>query len=725
MKRMLKYIILLLFIPFFINAEEICNSDSIIITDVEVTNNTGNVIEKTPLSFDGKNVNINLEMQDVGDKISYEIKIKNDSNVSYELEEPNVNLNSDYLKYEYEYENGKIIEPKEEKKLYLNIEYENVIPRKMFSNGVYDENKSVLLSLSSDNNEELINPKTGLKNTTLLILISLFVSGIVLIILCKSKIGYTFIFITFLMSIPYVKAICKCDINLNTNVQIIKEPEKACTFDGELVQGAEFKDGNFIYRYKQENEFIYEGDWGNIDIDGWGAYYNTEFDDDWKPIHKKLDKKEQVCTSINGKPIVSAQSMFLSAYLDNIDFETFDTSHIINMNGMFESAISTVPIDLSFLDISKVKNMQYMFSVSEIPSLNLSGLKLNGDISRMFNGAKINNLIIDDLDISNVTNMDETFRDFDYDKLDLSKLDFSNVTSLINLFAGSSFNELKLGNFNSIKANNLDGIFSGTTIKNFDVNYIDAISSTSLNNMFSWANITNLDLSKIINTENITDISYMFAGYEGNIPSFKNINTSNVTNMSSIFSHYKNQNFNIGDLNINTSNVTNFGGMFSYSEIDNLIFSGIDTRNAEDFTLLFAYSNIGNIIIDNIETPKLKTLDRIFAYSKVNNADLGKLDTSNVTSITSGFEKSEINNLDLYGWNTLKMTDLKWLFQNSKIPTLDLSSFDLSSSSSISSMFNNCSATIGYAKNSYMLDRFNAVGVTKKPTNLEFTIKLN
>lgn len=62
-----------------------------------------------------------------------------------------------------------------------------------------------------------------------------------------------------------------------------------CTYDGDLVQGAEFIQGQYTYRYKQ----IWVGtEWRNKNIDGWGVTLTDK--ESTEPVTSK------VCTAING-----------------------------------------------------------------------------------------------------------------------------------------------------------------------------------------------------------------------------------------------------------------------------------------------------------------------------------------------------------------------------------------------------------------------------------------
>ena len=72
-----------------------------------------------------------------------------------------------------------------------------------------------------------------------------------------------------------------------------------CTFDGELVQGAEFTHNQYTYRYKQEylvDPSTMSISWTNISQDGWHVRLTDLTLTD--PVNTPI------CSYINGKPIV-------------------------------------------------------------------------------------------------------------------------------------------------------------------------------------------------------------------------------------------------------------------------------------------------------------------------------------------------------------------------------------------------------------------------------------
>ena len=60
---------------------------------------------------------------------------------------------------------------------------------------------------------------------------------------------------------------CKYNCSLESNILINHIKPNPCKYEGELIQGSEFSDGQYIYRYGQEGDYF---SWHNINEDGWG-----------------------------------------------------------------------------------------------------------------------------------------------------------------------------------------------------------------------------------------------------------------------------------------------------------------------------------------------------------------------------------------------------------------------------------------------------------------------
>ena len=199
-----------------------------------------------------------------------------------------------------------------------------------------------------------------------------------------------------------------------------------CTFDGELVQGTEYVNGQYTYRYKQE----YDGsDWYPIGNDGWGVTLTDKESTD--PV------VSDVCTYINDKPIVSMSSMFKWSAATSLDLSSFNTSNVTNMWSMFAGSAAT-SIDLSSFDTSNVINMSKMFYYNRVTNLDLSSFDTKNvtNMSSMFAWSAATSLDLSNFDTSNVTSVDGMFCDAAcVDTVDIKHFDLSNVSNPDTIFS--------------------------------------------------------------------------------------------------------------------------------------------------------------------------------------------------------------------------------------------------------------------------------------------------
>ena len=194
-----------------------------------------------------------------------------------------------------------------------------------------------------------------------------------------------------------------------------------CTYDGEMVQGTKFVKGQYTYSYKQEGDYagINTINWKNIDEDGWGVQLSSKVSTD--PV------SGEICSYINGKPIVSMNDAYYLSQATSIDITGIDTRNVTNMHGMFYDSKATVITGLETIDTSKVTNMRSMFINSKASKLNL-----------------------ETFDTSKVTNMGNMFAGVNLtEPLNLSNFDTSNVTDMSSMFYLSAMKKMDISNFNT------------------------------------------------------------------------------------------------------------------------------------------------------------------------------------------------------------------------------------------------------------------------------------
>ncbi len=298
-----------------------------------------------------------------------------------------------------------------------------------------------------------------------------------------------------------------------------------CTFDGEMVQGAEYVNGQYTYRYMQEGNSSESGlAWTNISDDGWGVQLTDKTSTD--PVTSKL------CTYINNKPITSMSHMFYGSSATTLDLSSFDTSNVIDMSKMFSSSAATT-LDLSSFDTSNVTDMSNMFSGNSTTNLDLSNFDTSNVINmrNMFSGSSATTLDLSSFDTSKVTNMSHMFHSSSDLNLDLSNFNTSNVTDMSWMFANVKDTILDLSSFNTSNVTDMSYMFYDSATKTVDLSSFDTSKVTNMSNMFYNSAATTLDLSNF-NTSNVIIMEFMFCSCN----SLKTIYTSDKFNTNAVTS---------------------------------------------------------------------------------------------------------------------------------------------------------------------------------------------
>ena len=264
-------------------------------------------------------------------------------------------------------------------------------------------------------------------------------------------------------------------------------PEEVnCTFDGELTQGAEYVNGQYTYRYKQENALKYDlstktsvETWTEISADGWGVQLTDRT--------STVPVTSEVCTYINDKPVVSMSNMFYNSPATIINVSNFDTSNVTNMSSMFYNTKAST-LDVSNFDTSNVTGMSGMFSKSSATTLDIGNF-----------------------DTSKVTNMSDMFSGSKATTLDVSNFDTSKVTSMSYMFYGSKATTLDVSNFDTSNVTNMSGMFYNTKASTLDVSSFDTSNVAKMDGMFYNCNaLTTIYVGNKFTTDKVTSSSNMF-----------------------------------------------------------------------------------------------------------------------------------------------------------------------------------------------------------------------
>ena len=519
MKKILLVILFLLLFPSIVLAKDTCNSNDIIIEEINIEEKEGYIEELTPVSIDNNKINLNLEMYNIGESITYKIKVKNNSNNDYYFTKDSFNLNTDYLEYSL-LNDSEVIKANEEKSIWLRITYKEKIPEDEFN-----ENNRMSITLSDT---PLANPST--KRSLILIFFVVGTTFILTFVGEKKLIEKFMIGIIALLATPLItEALCTVNLEINSNI-IINNKEAIFLPGPEVNTKMKQLAGDDTSTSSQPHYFQ---DTNITTI----AYSNAE------PIDSNREEKNIVSTVESPYPIYmwyeegiiywwsddktpnlneNASYMFnLITKLDNIaEISGFDSSNVLDMSYMFNNTNLTDLVTLENWNTRNVTNMNSLFS--NILSLTtLEGLK-RWDTSKVtnlswtFKNTSISSLKgLENWDVSSVTTLLATFQDNPNltSVEELANWDTSNVTSLMQTFCRTSLENLHgLEKWNTSKVTNLMNTFAKISTLASVKELIDWDTSNvkTMSYVFTYTNLINLEGLENWDTSNVNIFSQMF-----------------------------------------------------------------------------------------------------------------------------------------------------------------------------------------------------------------------
>jgi uncharacterized repeat protein (TIGR02543 family) len=376
-----------------------------------------------------------------------------------------------------------------------------------------------------------------------------------------------------------------------------------------------------------------------------------------------------------------------------VNFTNLETFNVTDMTCMFNDCMRLTDIDLSRFKTSNVTKMKGMFKgCAALETLNVNEFDMTNveDAREMFSGCKALTTILCNKDWTkcNISKSTDMFKGctkligekgtaYDAEHLDagyarpdggtesLTQGYFSYIKELYTVFKYD--NKYTLTYYYDEFRDSREG-------KNTDVELISRRYSQQLyvedvnfvvldpsmadarltspyglfyyddgkdDHSFHLPNVVSIEGLEYLNTESMTDMSYMFAGLEGikelNLSHFK---TDNVTNMHAMF--YDCKGLTSLDLSpFNTDKVTDMGFMFSgCGKLTSLDLSPLNTANVTDMTYMFK------------------------GCGKLTSLDLSTLNTANVTDMSMMFYGcGSLISLDLTPLNIDKVTDMGHMFE--------------------------------------------------------------
>ena len=495
------------------------------------------------------------------------------------------------------------------------------------------------------------------------------------------------------------------------------------------------------------------------------------------------------------RPTNTKRWFFEMANLETItNLKYLHTENVADMSYMFNGCSKLTSLDLSNFNTEKVTDMSYMFvDMTSITTLNLGAFKPQNvtNMSYMFYGDNklktiyvsstnwtTNNVTIsagmfsgcNDLVGGNGTVYDSSHADVNYAHIDVAG-NPGYLTEKKDAYAVQSTDKKTLTFYYDYMKDSREGtvyevpkvmINAGwrnnqiTTI-DFDESFADYDGLTSAFTMFSdMTALTEINHLERLNTENATDMQYMFSGCTKlTTLDLSGFNTKKVTSMSYMFygstaltTIYVGANWDVSKVTTYGANMftncTNLVGMngttydSNHVDVEYARIDGLDSQNGylsakvepyavySGTTLTFyydnqrfvrtgttydlntrgndpgwysngTYTNVTNVVFDSSFANVRPTSARRWfsGMAKLTSiTGIRYLHTDDITEMRYMFSGcSSLTSLDVSSWNTGNVNDMEGLFQNCRsLTNLDVSGWNTESVTVMSYMFTGCSS---------------------------------
>ena len=408
----------------------------------------------------------------------------------------------------------------------------------------------------------------------------------------------------------------------------------------------------------------------------------------------------------------NTNSMFMNSSSNIILLPQATFAKTTDFSNMFKGATNASTIDLSKITFSAATNLSGMFQDTSAEQLTLNNTNLAGnnitDMSFMFKNSKVKNIDLGSMQTGPLTSIVEMFKNTNnLETITLpSVFNTSNITDMSSLFE----NNIKLTTINNLanldttNVQNMSRMFASdfylpmqNIIPNLRANKVEDTSY-----MFYGTRATSpVVFPATFDTENLTDMSYMFMGFTVPSLDISNFKLGNVTTMEGTFSA-ESKTTAVGPVTwpsgqINMPHLTTMRALFKYNTAQNQIilpilktptltdtsymFYGIgridkidninalDTANVTTMEGMFAYNDTSLMKGENVKfefnTGKAKNMNLMFKNSYVNYLDLSSFDTRSLVTAVSTFDYTWLKILDLTNWDTRNLEDVTSMFSES------------------------------------------------------------
>ena len=342
--------------------------------------------------------------------------------------------------------------------------------------------------------------------------------------------------------------------------------------------------------------------------------------------------------------------------------EYLNTENVTNMNSMFDRCSALTSLDLTNFNTAKVTDMRYMFmGCNALTTIFVSDKFVTSQVTKsvdMFHMC---------INLIGAIEYDGSKSDHNYANYETGYFtpkggfhayaEFDEGTGTLTFRRGASKPE---GAYDLYGGIYYPGWWYGQKGKIKTVVFDASFANARPTSCYCWFsgcnNLTEIKGIEYLNTENVTNMSYMFSSCKALTSlNLSNFNTEKVTDMQGMFKECSNlTSLNLS--NFNTENVTDMNGMF------------------------YGCTKLESLDLSNFNTAKVAKMNYMF------------------------FHCYALTSLDLSNFNTAEVTNMSYMFKScNALTSLDLTSFNTAKVENMTEMFNNCPAlTTIYASDNFV-----------------------
>ena len=299
--------------------------------------------------------------------------------------------------------------------------------------------------------------------------------------------------------------------------------------------------------------------------------------------------------------------------------EYLNTENVTNMGGMFYNCCALTSLNLTSFNTAKVTNMEEMFiGCSALTTIYVSDKFVTDKVTdsrNMFSGC---NKLIGAIEYDG-SKSDHTYANYDNGYFSPeggfhAYAEFNNATGTLTFSRGLSkpvgaydLNEGDVQSAWNEQSTNINKVV-------FDASFAKARPTSCYMWFYSCENLTKIEDIENLNTQNVTDMSYMFYRCDGLTSlDVSNFNTQKVEDMSEMFSVCSG----LKSLNVShfdTQNVKNMNSMFySCKRLTSLDVSNFNTQNVTDMSYMFSWcAGLNSLNLSNFDTQNVEYMNNMF-----------------------------------------------------------------------------------------------------------------